>query len=198
MSERDIGDHPHKPALPRRSQHLTIPLGGLAPAHRERSGLARLWRRHSAAALTAGGCAAAAAAVFVATGPHPMSVFSDASSLHIGASTLQRLASTAAPGYITYSGDAAVLVAGEGPATRTAGAATLGGATATGWCIPARTASAEADRCSFSSGGTRLTSLDVFDQHSRVWRRTYSDGISAVFEVPPGGRPVPIPLPLGR
>lgn len=187
-----------EPALPRKSQNLTIPLGGLAPAHRERSAIVRAWRRYSAPALTVGGCAAAAAAVFLSIAPRPMAVFGDASSLHIGGATLQREASSPVSGYVAYSGAAAVLVAGEGAVTRTAGAATLGGLTATGWCAPTGSASADTDRCVYRWGGTRLTSVDTFDKHARAWRRTYSDGVTVLFAVPSGGRPVPIPLPLGR
>lgn len=200
MTESDRGaGPPDAPSLPRGSQYLAIPLGGLAPAHRERSALLRLWHRYSAAVLTMTGCAAVAAAVALSVTPRPIPAFADASSLHIGGVTLQRQASARVLGYVAYGRDAAVLVSGIGMSARSAGAATIGGLPAVGRCEPASPETATRhEHCTFTLGSTSLTSEDVFDGHTRTWRRAYSDGDVVVFSVDGDATPVPIPLPVGR
>ena len=142
MTDSDRGARPpDAPSLPRRSQYLAIPLGGLAPAHRERSALVRLWHQYSAA----------------------------------------------------------VLVSGIGMSARSAGAPTIGGLPAVGRCEPASPETATRhEHCTFTLGSTSLTSEDVFDGHTRTWRRAYSDGDVVVFSVDGDATPVPIPLPVGR
>lgn len=200
MSRAARGDRSgDEPSLPRRSQYLAIPLGGLAPAHGERSGMVRAWRRHAALTMTAAGCAAGAAAVLLSIAPRSLSAYADASALHIGGATLHREPSSPVTGYVAYGGDAAVLVAGDGPSSRSAGAATVDGKLSTGWCIPAGSATGRvAERCGFTIGGASVTAVDVFDAHARRWHRTYSDGVAVAIEVPSGSTPVPIPLPVGR
>lgn len=159
----------------------------------------RAWRRHSTVTMTAAGCGAVVAAVLLSAAPRSVIAFSDAAALHIDGATLRRDAVSPVSGYVAYSGDASVLVEGSGRATRVAGAATISGVVTTGRCAAQGSATGSVtERCEFKLGGTSLTSLDVFDPQARSWRRTYSDGVSLVIQVPNGGTPVPIPLPLGR
>ena len=178
-------------------QYLAIPLGDLAPAHREAAPWLRTWQRFSPFALTTAGCAMAAAALLITSLPRPISAFATRSHLDIGGVILQRAEVQSTPGYTLYSGAADVLLSGAGPGARSAGAATLSGRHATGACAPARREGQPAELCWFHVGRTTITSRDILDSSARTWTRTYSDGHVAVFAAPAGEAPVPIPLPLG-
>lgn len=183
----------------RSAQYLALPLGDLAPAHRELNRWVRAWRRHSPSALTAAGCVLAAAGLLVALLPRPIQAYATPSELHIAGVTLEREASQHVPGYTLYGGDASVLLSGLAPSARATAAATIGGRRTTGSCAPATSSrTGAAERCTFHAGAAVLTSLDTFDRIDRTWSRRYSDGRVVTISVPAGQAAIPLPLPLGR
>lgn len=183
----------------RPAQYLALPLGDLAPAHREHNRWVRAWRRHAPNILTTAGCVMAAAGLLVTLVPRPIQAYATTSELHIAGVTLEREANQHVPGYTLYGGDASVLLSGLAPAARATGAATIGGRRTTGSCAPATTSQAGvAERCTFQAGTAVLSSLDTFDRIDRTWSRRYSDGRGVTISVPAGQAAIPVPLPLGR
>jgi hypothetical protein len=179
------------------TQYLAIPLGGLAPAHRETQRWHLWWRRHASLSVTAAGCLSTLIAVILAALPRPMLAYADATHLRIGDTTMQRASHSPAEGYVLYQGDAAILLSELKPSARAAGAASLSGQRASGVCSPAGREAAAVELCTFHLGGTTLSSRDLFDARASTWQRTYSTGCVVRFEVPRGQTAVPLPLPLG-
>ena len=194
-NEHAAGDR----SVRRSSQYLAIPIGGLAPSHRVAPSWLRAWHRSSTALLTGAAVILAGAGAVITAAPRSIAVYADASHLYLGGVALTRAHVAPLPGYTMYEGAAVVLVSTSRPIARAAGAATLNGSRASGACaqVVANPATLT-ERCTFSLGGTHVTSRDAFDPQSRVWRRTYSDGETATFDVPAGQTVIPIPLPLGR
>jgi len=93
-----------------------------------------------------------------------------------------------------YAGpEAAVVIALDAGGTRAAAATHLDGVPATGSCRLAPDSRSE--RCTFDLGGRRLEAVDWLD--SGGWDRRYQDGRQARIELA-GGRPLPVPIALGR
>lgn len=183
----------------RATQYLAIPLADLAPSHRAVSPWIRAWRRNGTALLTGGALLCAAAGVVISTTPRTVSVYADASHVYLGGVALTRAAGSPVTGYSMYGGAAVVLLSTGRPTSRATGAATLAGVRVSGACMQVTSSPSQlTERCTFAVSGARLTSLDTFDPHARVWRRTYSDGETYQFTVPEGQTVIPIPLPLGR
>jgi hypothetical protein len=182
----------------RAAQYVPLTIGGLEPAHRVVSPWIRAWRRNATLLLTAAALVLAAAGVLVSVAPRTVSVYADASHVYVGNVTLTRATSSPVVGYMMYGGSAVVLLSSAHPVDRAAGAATLGGVHVSGTCSRAAQTATLSERCTFTVGGARETSTDVFDSQSRVWRRTYSDRETVAFAVPAVQTVIPIPLPLGR
>lgn len=183
----------------RATQYLAIPLAEFVPSHRSVSPWIRAWWRNGSALLTAAAVLCAAAAVVISTSPRAVVVYADESHVYIGSVALTRATQSPVPGYTMYGGTAVILLSSAQVTARSAGAATLNGVRASGACTQvAAHGTTLAERCTFSVGRARITSVDSFDSGARVWRRTYSDGETAQFAVAAGRTVIPIPLPLGR
>lgn len=186
-------------SLRRATQYLAIPLAEFVPSHRAVSPWIRAWWRKSTALLASVALLCVAAAVVISTAPRTVSVYADASHAYLGSVALTREAASPVPGYTMYGGTAVILLASASATARSAGSAVLSGVRASGGCtqIAGRSATLT-ERCTFSLGSARITSLDSFDPRARVWRRTYSDGETAQFAVPAGQTVIPVPLPLAH
>ncbi|MBV8529383.1 MAG: hypothetical protein JOZ75_13820 [Candidatus Dormibacteraeota bacterium] len=183
----------------RATQYLAIPLADFAPSHRAVSPWIRTWWRNSTALLTSGALLCAATGVLISTAPRTVPVYADASHAYLGTVALTRETESPVPGYTMYGGAAVILLSSASATARSAGSAMLSGVRASGGCTQvAGHSAALTERCAFSVGSARITSLDSFDPGTRVWRRTYSDGESAQFVVPSGQTVIPIPLPLAH
>lgn len=183
----------------RATQYLAIPLAEFVPSHRAVSPLIRAWWRNGSALLTAGALLCAAAGAVISTSPRAVPAYADASHVYLGSVALVRERASPVPGYTMYGGTAVILLSSTTATIRSAGAATLNGARASGACAQVvGRGTALTERCTFLFGSTRITSLDSFGIGARVWHRTYSDGETAQFTVPAGQTVIPIPLPLGR
>jgi hypothetical protein len=89
-----------------------------------------------------------------------------------------------------YAGpEGAVIVSGP----LAAGSTRLGAVPALGSCRLA--ASRAEERCTFELGGRPLTAEDRLS--AGAWSRRYGDGATVRIGLS-GGRPVPVPFPLGR
>jgi hypothetical protein len=186
--------------LDRTPQNLPVPLGGLSPAHRDESRVSRNWRRQQARILTAGGLVLSVVGGWLAIATPSVSVYADGKNVHIGSFTLLPLHERLNQGVRVYTGAAAfVLVEVSASEVRASAVTSLNGASVNGVCHLTRTGGADArEECAFSVRRTALRSTDLFDSSSHTWHRTYSDGRTATFNVPPGTSVVPIPIPLGR
>jgi hypothetical protein len=186
--------------LDRTPQNLPVPLGGLSPAHRDESRLTRTWRRQQARILTAGGVVLGVVGGWLAVAAPSVSVYTDGKSVHIGTVTLLPLREQPNQGVRVYTGAVAfVAVDVSRRETRASAVTSLNGVSVNGVCHLTRTGGEDArEECAFSVNGRALRSIDLFDSSTHTWRRTYSDGRTATFNVPPGTSVVPIPIPLGR
>lgn len=97
-----------------------------------------------------------------------------------------------------YTGAAAYVLFDQGSTWRAAALTVLNGRPTRGTCRMMFTPGGAAAQCHFTTGDTMLTSSDVYVAGERHWCRTYSDGRTAVFDVPPAAGVIPVPLPLGR
>ena len=183
----------------RATQYLAIPLADFVPSHRPVSPWIRAWWRNGTALLTAGAVLCAAAGVVISTTPRAVPVYADASHVYLGSVALTRAPESPVPGYTMYGGIGVILLSNAQVTARAAGAATVNGVRASGACTQvAVRGTTLTERCRFSVGRARITSLDSFDSGARLWRRTYSDGETVQFAVAAGRTVIPIPLPLGR
>jgi len=163
-------------------QRLPLPVGGPHPVRRPLRA-ARSWLRPGTASTLLGLVAAAAGATLGAT-PPGMTVGMDAASYRVGDVTLP------ARGGGVYAGpEGAVVVRGSLAAASTR----LRGTRALGSCRLA--ADARSERCTFVLGGRALTADDHLAGGG--WDRRYDDGAAARIGLG-DGRPIPVPIPLGR
>jgi hypothetical protein len=164
-------------------QRLPLPVGSPHPIRQPgRAGWSRLRLGRSATTLL--GLAAAAAGALLGATPSTVTVGTDASAYRVGDVALP------ARGGGVYSGPEGAVVV-QGPVA--AGSTRLRGATALGSCRLAT--GARSERCAFVLGGRRLTAEDRLSGGG--WDRRYDDGATARIALS-GGRPVPVPIPLGR
>lgn len=165
-------------------QRLPLPLGGRFPARR----LARVFRGRLGRLplLSLGGLVAGLAGAVLAIQPPATRVALDGDGYHVGPAVL------GSRGGGVYAGEAGAVVIVEGPTLTRAGASThVDGVPATGRCELA----GRSERCSFVLAGRRLDAIDRLRDGG--WDRSYGDGRTARIELA-GGRPVPVPFPLGR
>ena len=81
--------------LDRAPQHLPVPLGGLAPAHRNEPRLSRTWRVQQTRIISAGGLMLGLVGGWLAVATPAISVYADGSSDEIGSCGLLRPESAA-------------------------------------------------------------------------------------------------------
>jgi len=139
-------------------------------------------------ALAAGVAAAACGAVLL-TSPATITVQESAAGYEIGGTRL----APAGPGAYRGQGGAALVVTHAGGVTRAGSSAVMNGAHVTGECTLPDGASTET--CRFTMADRALTATDTWT--GAGWRRRYDDGRAAEIQVS-GGRPVPVPFPVGR
>lgn len=160
-------------------QRLPLPVGSPHPVRRARTpGRVRV-RPGSLVGLLA----AAAGAALGAT-PPAVTVTMDQSAYRVGDVILP------ARGGGVYAGPEGAVVV-DGP--RAAAATHLHGVRMLGSCR--LSPDARTERCTFDLGGRALTAEDRLDRGA--WDRRYADGASVRIALS-GGRPVPVPIPLGR
>jgi len=170
-----------------------LPIGAVTSPHavRLRRLPARLprmrLRPHVLLMLT--GMAAAAAGAIVSAAPAPVEVRWSADAYEIGGTRLDAVS----PGVYEGADGAAVVVATSGGVTRAGASASLHGVHMTGTCtLPD---GARTETCRFTLAGQTLGAVDSWTGGG--WRRRYSDGRSVDIGVA-GGRPVPVPIAVGR
>jgi len=163
-------------------QRLPLPVGSAHPIRqRVRGGRQRLRPR---AATTVLGLLAAAAGGLLGATPSTVTVGMDAATYRVGDVMLP------ARGGGVYAGpEGAVVVRGPVAAASTR----LRGVSALGSCRFA--ADGKTEHCTFVVGGRRLTAEDRLARGG--WDRRYGDGATARIALA-GGRPVPVPIALGR
>jgi hypothetical protein len=168
-----------------------LPIGAVTSPHavRLRRLPGRLPRVRLHVALTVAGALAAAAGAVVSAAPGPVTVRSSADTYEIGGA---RLTATA-PGVYQGSGGAALVLQHAGGVTRAGASAGLSGAHMTGACTLADGATTEA--CRFTLAGRQVNAVDTWTGSG--WHRRYDDG-RTVDLVVAGGRPVPVPIAVGR
>lgn len=163
-------------------QRLPLPVGSPHPVRRLLpAGRARL-RPGAVVALL--GLLAASAGAVLGTSPPSVTVGADAGAYRVGDAVLP------ARGGGVYAGAQGAVVL-RGPLA--AGSTHLRGVSALGSCRLA--ADARSERCTFDLGGRSVTAEDRLAGGG--WDRRYGDGVTARIALS-DGRPVPVPLPLGR
>jgi hypothetical protein len=171
-------------------QHL--PIGAITSPHAvrlRRAPSAPLFRVRLHLLLTVAGVLAALAGAAVSRAPSPVEVRVTADAYEIGGSELL----AAGPGVYRSAGGAAVVIESAGAATRAGASADLDGVHMTGACTLADAARTET--CRFTLGGRSLSAVDTWTGDG--WSRRYDDGRTARIVVA-GGRPVPVPVAVGR
>jgi hypothetical protein len=176
----------------RRSVGQNLPIGAVTSPHAVRVRrlpvrLPRLLRPH--VVLTLAGVAAATAGAVVSALPGPVTVRSSAAAYEIGGTRLTAVS----PGVYEGSDGAAVVLSHAPGVTRAGASAGLGGAHMTGSCdLPD---GARTESCRFTLGGRPMSAVDTWTGSG--WHRRYGDGRSVDIAVA-GGRPVPVPIAVGR
>ena len=170
-----------------RLQRLPLPIGSPHPIRRSRQPV-RLSTRGRPALAGVVGLAAAAAGAVLATVTPPVDVALDADSYRVGSVAL-----LARGGGVYASAQGAVVIAEGDDGLRASGSTRLHGERMLGSCqlAPDR----RSERCSFDLGGRSLTAIDRLDHGG--WNRRYQDGQTFRIQLA-GGRPVPVPIALGR
>jgi hypothetical protein len=164
-------------------QRLPLPVGSPHPVRRP-ARLGRLRLRAGGRVATLLALVAAAAGALLGVTPPTVTVGMDAAAYRVGDVALP------ARGAGVYAGpEGAVVVHGSLASASTR----LRGVPAVGSCRLA--AGARSERCTFVLGDRRLTAVDRMAGSG--WDRRYDDGASARIGLS-GGRPVPVPIPLGR
>jgi hypothetical protein len=160
-------------------QRLPLPVGSKHPVRRSLRGARNGLRPGALLGLLAAAAGAALGAI-----PPSVTVGLDAGAYRVGEVALP------ARGGGVYAGPEGAVVL-DGP--RAAGATRLHGARMLGWCRLA--ADARAEQCTFQLDGHTLTAVDRLA--SGGWDRRYGDGATVRITLL-GGRPVPVPIALGR
>jgi hypothetical protein len=168
------------------AQRLPLPVGSPHPVRRPHRTRPALERRRILTVLV--GLAAAAGGAVLGAVPPTVSVGLDAAGYRVGDVVL------APRGGGIYAGpEAAVVIAPDPAGTRAAATTRLDGVPMTGSCRLAPDGRGE--RCTFALGGRTVRAVDRLD--GSAWERTYDDGRRARIELA-GGRPVPVPIAVGR
>ena len=169
-----------------------LPIGAVTSPHAvrlRRMPSARLPRLRPHVVLTVLGVAAALAGAAASTAPGPVAVRASAASYSIGGSAL----TATAPGVYQGRDGAALVMVHTGGETLAGASAALDGAHVTGSCMLPD--GARSETCRFTLNGAPLAAVDTWTGGG--WHRRYADGRTADIAVA-GGRPVPVPFPVGR
>jgi hypothetical protein len=168
-----------------------LPIGAVTSPHavRLRRLPTRLPRVRLHVVMTLAGVAAAFAGAVVSAAPAPVSVRVSNDAYEIGGSHLTAVS----PGVYEGTDGAAVVLQHVGGATRAGASAELEGAHMTGTCTLVDGARNES--CRFTLDGRALSAADSWTGGG--WHRRYEDGRSVDISVA-GGRPVPVPIAVGR
>jgi hypothetical protein len=169
-----------------------LPIGAVTSPHAvrlRRTPAAWLPRVRLHVVLMLAGVAAAAAGAIVSTQPGPVTVRMSPTAYEIGGARLD----ATGPGVYQGPRGVAVVLVQAGGVTRAGASASLGGAHTTGHCDLAD--GARTETCAFTVDGRPLSAVDTWTGGG--WHRRYGDGRTADITVS-GGRPVPVPLPVGR
>lgn len=199
MGERRLGPVSDAPsALGRSAQTLPIPLGGLAPVHRNSTAIQRVLRRHRSAPLLALAIVAAGTGAWLSTSPRSFDAGRDDAGVHIDDFVLEPLAQSPA-GMQVFTGVASLVIANTSAGVVRAGAVmSWNGFSTSGRCVLAHGAASTEETCDYLIGTARLSSTDTYTAATRTWHRRYSDGVEIAVTVPGGTTVIPIPFPLGR
>jgi hypothetical protein len=163
-------------------QRLPLPVGSPHAVRRPMPGRLRHLASGRATPLLA--LLAAGAGALLGATPPAVTVSVDAAAYRVGDVALP------ARGGGVYAGpEGAVVVRGSLASASTS----LRGVPAVGSCRLA--ADARSERCTFVLGGRRLAAVDRLA--GTGWDRRYDDGATARIGLS-GGRPAPVPIPLGR
>lgn len=199
-----MGDRATVPAsdvttpLPRSVQTLPVPLGGLAPVHRQSTALQRLWRQQRSGRLVVLALIAAASGVWLSISPRSFDAGNDATGVHIDDILLTPLAQST-PGMRFFTGVAALVITTTSDGTMRAGAVmTWNGVSTTARCVLRPNDAGAEETCNYDMGPARLISTDKYVARMRMWDRRYGDGVEINITVPGGNALIPIPFPLGR
>lgn len=168
-----------------RLQRLPLPVGSPHPVRRPRRAFT-LGSRGRPAVVVLAGLAAAASGAALGAAPPTVTVAVDTDTYRVGDVILR------AQGGGVYSGPAgAIVIAADGE--RASASTRLHGIKMLGSCVMAPDRRSE--RCSFDLAGMSLSATDRLDGDG--WDRRYQDG-RAIRITLEGGRPVPVPIALGR
>ncbi len=192
-----VADRAGTGSLDRTPQTLPIPLGGLAPAHRQTSALRRGLHRHRGAPLVALALVASGGGVWLSAGTPAFEVGRDAAGLHVDGMTLSPIAELVA-GTRVFTGAATLAITTRSGVVRAGSVMTWNGVLASGRCVLRRGVAGSSETCVYSIGTTRLTSADRFVDATRTWSRHYSDGVDITIGVSAAATLIPLPFPFGR
>jgi hypothetical protein len=168
------------------AQRLPLPVGSPHPVRRLHRPRQAVERRRLITVLL--GLAAAAGGAVLGAVPPSVSVGLDGAGYRVDGVVL------APRGGGVYAGpEAAVVIAPDPGGTRAAATTRLDGVPMTGSCRLAPDGRGE--RCTFTLGGRTVKAVDRLNGGG--WDRTYGDGRRARIELA-GGRPVPVPIAVGR
>jgi hypothetical protein len=164
-------------------QRLPLPVGSPHPVRRPVRPT-RSWRRLARSAGPLLGLLAAAGGAALGAAPPVVTVGLDAGTYRVGDVVL------AATDDGVYAGPEGAVVVRPPLA---AGSTRLRGVPALGSCR--LDADGRGERCKFELGGRTLGAVDRLARGG--WERHYQDGATVRIELA-GGRPAPVPIPLGR
>lgn len=168
-------------------QRLPLPIGSPHPIRRSPHPV-RLSAQGRPAFVALLGLAAAATGAVLGAVPPSIAVGLGPDGYRVGDVTL-----SAQGGGVYASGQGAVIIAADAEAVRASGSTRLRGERMLGSCQMAPDQRSE--RCIFDLGGRSLTARDQLDHGA--WDRRYQDGQAVRIQLD-GGRPVPVPIALGR
>jgi hypothetical protein len=168
-----------------------LPIGAVTSPHavRVRRAPRSPWRLRPHLLALLGGLAAAAAGAALLASPAPVAVRLGSAGYEIGGARL----APAGPGTYRGPGGAALLMVHAGGTTRAGASAVMNGSHVTGTCTLPDGAASEA--CRFTVAGRPLGATDTWT--GAGWSRRYDDGRTVQIAVS-GGRPLPVPFPVGR
>src|SRR5262249_20101428 len=171
-------------------QRLPLPIGSPHPLRGSQPPV-RLSSHGRPAAAAMLGLAAAVTGAVLATMTPTVDVALDAGSYRVGNVTLP-----ARGGGVYASASGAVVIAEDGDGLRASGSTRLHGVRMVGFCR--LTTDQRSERCSFELGGRSGTAIDQPDGGGGGGGpRRYQDGQRLRIQLD-GGRPVPVPIALGR
>ena len=170
-----------------RLQRLPLPIGSPYPIRRSAAPI-RLGPRGRPPVMGLLGLLAAAVGAVLSAVPPGVGVELRSDRYRVGDVTL-----FAAGDGVYASAKGAVIIATSGDGVRASASTRLHGQRMLGSCQMA--SDKRSERCTFNVGGRGVSALDRLDHGA--WERRYDDGQTIRIQLD-GGRPVPVPIALGR